>query len=205
MQILRLSKWHKLGNLNKFTHFSLTIRFSLIAAYMESPFERNEADAVRRNILMHALEVIAEKGMHDTRIQDIAEHAGFSQGYVYRCFRSKEHMLVRLLELAGMGGGGYRAICSRVARHRMAAHCGIGARHGMPIGHCHAALEAADGIGGLSAGAKGLCANACAIAGKARAAVAPFVAGSAKGRLRHRRGPEDAGGHILLRTARGGA
>lgn len=78
-------------------------RSQAIATSMERAFEANEPDVTRRNILLHALEVFAENGVHDARIQDIAEHAGFSQGYVYRYYRSKEHMLVRLLELAGQG------------------------------------------------------------------------------------------------------
>ena len=76
-----------------------------ICNHMEQAFEANEPNANRRNILLHALEVFARKGIQGARIQDIAERAGFSQGYVYRYFRSKEDIFARLVELAGIGAG----------------------------------------------------------------------------------------------------
>lgn len=83
----------------------MTSQCQIIVAYMEQAFEANEPDVNRRNILLHALDVFVQKGLRDARIQDIAEHAGFSQGYVYRYYRSKEHIFARLMELAGQGAG----------------------------------------------------------------------------------------------------
>ncbi len=76
-----------------------------ICEHMERAFATNEPNANRRNILLHALEVFVRKGIQGARIQDIAERAGFSQGYVYRYFRSKEDIFTRLVELAGIGAG----------------------------------------------------------------------------------------------------
>jgi AcrR family transcriptional regulator len=71
--------------------------------FMSDAFARNEPDENRRRILLQALDVFAAKGLRDARIQDIAQYAGFSQGYVYRYFPTKEHIFARLLELAGQG------------------------------------------------------------------------------------------------------
>ncbi len=49
--------------------------------------------ATRQRILDVAILVIAEKGLHDTRISDIAQRAGIAYGLVYHYFKNKEEIL----------------------------------------------------------------------------------------------------------------
>ena len=49
--------------------------------------------ATRQRILDVAILVIAEKGLHDTRISDIARQAGIAYGLVYHYFKNKEEIL----------------------------------------------------------------------------------------------------------------
>ena len=53
-----------------------------------------------RRILDAAIEVIAEKGFHNSRVSDIAERAGVADGTVYLYFRSKEQILMAALDSA---------------------------------------------------------------------------------------------------------
>lgn len=57
-------------------------------------------DQRRTQILHIATKVFAEKGFAGTKISDIAEAAGISQGLLYRYFANKEEMLGALLEEA---------------------------------------------------------------------------------------------------------
>ncbi|HEV8193879.1 MAG TPA: helix-turn-helix domain-containing protein [Ktedonobacterales bacterium] len=61
---------------------------------------RREAQAEwRRNQLLDtALRLFGEKGVENTSIKDIAEEAGIAQGLVYHYFRSKEDLLVEVLQ-----------------------------------------------------------------------------------------------------------
>lgn len=52
----------------------------------------------RKSIATAALDVIAEKGYHNTRIQDIAVRAGVGKGTVYEYFNSKEEILLEVFE-----------------------------------------------------------------------------------------------------------
>lgn len=45
-----------------------------------------------------ALKIFARKGLTDTRISDIAEEAGMSQGLIYRYFASKEEVFAEVFE-----------------------------------------------------------------------------------------------------------
>ncbi|MBV9072433.1 MAG: TetR/AcrR family transcriptional regulator [Acidobacteria bacterium] len=52
----------------------------------------------RRRILDAAIEVIAERGFHSSRVADIAERAGVADGTVYLYFKSKEQILMAALD-----------------------------------------------------------------------------------------------------------
>nr|BBH94717.1 TetR family transcriptional regulator [Thermogemmatispora argillosa] len=55
-------------------------------------------DERRRQILHVAAEIFARKGLGETRISDIAEASGISQGLIYRYFPSKEELFKALIE-----------------------------------------------------------------------------------------------------------
>ena len=69
-------------------------------------FEAGAGDPVRRKIIWHAVDVFSRKGYAGTKIKDIAASAGFSQGYVYSYYKSKEELFVKIVELASDGAGG---------------------------------------------------------------------------------------------------
>lgn len=53
----------------------------------------------RRNQLIDtALDVFAEKGMESATVKDLAEAAGVAQGLIYHYFRSKEELLLAVVE-----------------------------------------------------------------------------------------------------------
>jgi len=68
-------------------------------------FEELVADRAVRHILMHAIEVFSKKGYVGAKIKDIAASAGFSQGYVYTYFKSKEEIFIKIVELASISAG----------------------------------------------------------------------------------------------------
>ena len=55
-------------------------------------------DESRQHILDKAAEVFAKKGLANTKINDLAEAAGVSQGLLYRYFIDKEDIFIALLE-----------------------------------------------------------------------------------------------------------
>lgn len=57
-------------------------------------------DESRRHILDVAAKEFAKKGLADTKISDLAEAAGVSQGLLYRYFADKEEVFIALLEQA---------------------------------------------------------------------------------------------------------
>ena len=67
---------------------------------ISSHFESQVPDKTVRLILEHSLELFAHKGLHGTRISDIAAHAGFSQGFVYNYFKTKEDIFAKIVEVA---------------------------------------------------------------------------------------------------------
>lgn len=54
----------------------------------------------RQEILEAAAKVITDRGLAETRIQDIAEHCGVSPGLILYYFESKDRLLVEALTLA---------------------------------------------------------------------------------------------------------
>jgi AcrR family transcriptional regulator len=55
-------------------------------------------DESRQHILDKAAEVFASKGLANTKISDLAEAAGVSQGLLYRYFTDKDDLFIALLE-----------------------------------------------------------------------------------------------------------
>ncbi|MBP1991080.1 TetR/AcrR family transcriptional regulator [Paenibacillus eucommiae] len=68
-------------------------------------FEEMVPDQGARQIILHATEVFAKKGLVGTKIKDIAAKAGFSQGYIYNYFKSKDDIFTKIVELAAEGAG----------------------------------------------------------------------------------------------------
>jgi AcrR family transcriptional regulator len=60
-------------------------------------------DESRRHILDEAVKVFATKGVANTKISDLTEAAGVSQGLLYRYFTDKDDVFIALLERATDG------------------------------------------------------------------------------------------------------
>lgn len=52
----------------------------------------------RQEILQAAIEVLAERGFHKTKIRDIAQAAGVADGTIYLYFKNKDELLIQLFE-----------------------------------------------------------------------------------------------------------
>lgn len=68
-------------------------------------FEESVPDKGKRQILLNAIEIFAKKGLVGTKIKDIASKAGFSQGFVYNYFKSKDELFTKIVDLAADGAG----------------------------------------------------------------------------------------------------
>jgi AcrR family transcriptional regulator len=68
-------------------------------------------DESRQHILDKAAEVFAGRGLANTKISDLAESAGVSQGLLYRYFNDKDDVFVALLERAVNGVNDIAQIC----------------------------------------------------------------------------------------------
>ncbi|MBW7857427.1 MAG: TetR/AcrR family transcriptional regulator [Leptonema sp. (in: Bacteria)] len=68
----------------------------------ESPILKSVETRKRKNsqdrIFRSAVSVLAKKGYHNTRITDIAQHAGVAYGLVYHYFGSKQNILDVILD-----------------------------------------------------------------------------------------------------------
>jgi len=69
-----------------------------------SSFESQIKEPNVRKIIFSAMEVFSKKSVEATKIKDIAQHAGFSQGYIYNYFSSKEELFSKIVDLAAEGG-----------------------------------------------------------------------------------------------------
>lgn len=56
-----------------------------------------------RQIILNALDVFSRKGLNGAKISDIAEKAGFSQGFVYNYYKSKDEIFTHIVKLAAEG------------------------------------------------------------------------------------------------------
>ncbi|MHA6531500.1 TetR/AcrR family transcriptional regulator [Paenibacillus sp. BAC0078] len=83
----------------------MSVQSKLLEMRFIEGFERLAPDDATRQIITHAIEVFSKKGFAGTKIKDIALSAGFSQGYVYTYFKSKEEIFTKVVELASEGAG----------------------------------------------------------------------------------------------------
>ncbi|MBN2279693.1 MAG: TetR/AcrR family transcriptional regulator [Candidatus Marinimicrobia bacterium] len=57
-------------------------------------------DERKQQIFSSALKLFATRGLASTKIADIAQDAGFSQGLVYHYFKSKDDIFIQLIKMA---------------------------------------------------------------------------------------------------------
>ncbi len=58
-----------------------------------------EAKEAKRQLLIHAaIEMFAQKGFHDTKMQDIADFAGVGKGTLYEYFETKEELFLAVYD-----------------------------------------------------------------------------------------------------------
>jgi AcrR family transcriptional regulator len=62
-------------------------------------FKEQMAETRRRQILMGAAQVFAEKGFHKATTKEIAQAAGISEGTIYNYFENKRQVLIAMVEL----------------------------------------------------------------------------------------------------------
>ena len=62
-------------------------------------FKEQMAETRRRQILMGAAQVFAEKGFHKATTKEIAQAAGISEGTIYNYFKNKRQVLIAMVEL----------------------------------------------------------------------------------------------------------
>ena len=65
-----------------------------------APIEAARPSEKYQRILDAAIEVIAKKGFHNSRVSEIAEQAGVADGTIYLYFKSKEQILMTALDTA---------------------------------------------------------------------------------------------------------
>ena len=70
---------------------------------MEEGYLADVPNESRRRIIENAMQVFVRRGLSGTRISDIAEKAGFSQGFVYNHFKSKDDIFTEIARLAAEG------------------------------------------------------------------------------------------------------
>jgi len=59
---------------------------------------RKKDEEKRKNILVSATKVFAEKGFADTKIQDIANECGVAHGTIYLYFKSKDNLFMSIFQ-----------------------------------------------------------------------------------------------------------
>jgi AcrR family transcriptional regulator len=64
-----------------------------------APTRSERKEQTRRQLLQAALAVVAEKGFANASVTEIAERAGVTTGAIYSNFRSKEALLLELVDL----------------------------------------------------------------------------------------------------------
>jgi AcrR family transcriptional regulator len=66
---------------------------------ISTDFKEQRTEARRRQILMGAAQVFAEKGFHKATTKEIAQVAGVSEGTIYNYFNDKRELLLAMIEL----------------------------------------------------------------------------------------------------------
>ncbi len=70
---------------------------------MEQGFMEDVPNDSKRRIIENAFKVFIKRGFSGSRICDIAQQAGFSQGFVYNHFKSKDDIFTEITRLASIG------------------------------------------------------------------------------------------------------
>ena len=70
---------------------------------MDEGFRSDITNEPKRRIIENAMRVFARRGLSGARISDIAKEAGFSQGFVYNHFASKDDVFTEISRLAAEG------------------------------------------------------------------------------------------------------
>lgn len=80
---------------------------SQAAAPAAKPARSARKERTRRQLLQAAMELVAEKGFASVSVMEISERAGLSTGAIYSNFRSKEALLLELIDwrMAELVGG----------------------------------------------------------------------------------------------------
>src|SRR5207247_9916699 len=77
-------------------------------------------EARRAEILDAAWRCLADKGYHQTTMQDVCEESGLSYGAIYRYFASKEDILIAIFERIAEVSRGIVEQATQTADHRNA-------------------------------------------------------------------------------------
>lgn len=85
--------------------YAMSIQSEKLEKKFIEEFEKMVPDKGNRHIIMNAIEVFAKKGLVGAKIKDISEKAGFSQGFVYNYFKSKDDIFTKIVDLALEGAG----------------------------------------------------------------------------------------------------
>ena len=70
---------------------------------MEEGFRTDMSEEPKRRIIENAMRVFVRRGLSGARISDIAREAGFSQGFVYNHFKSKDEVFTEISRMAAEG------------------------------------------------------------------------------------------------------
>ena len=70
---------------------------------MEEGFHSDIPSESKRRIIINSMTVFSKKGLTAARISDIAKEAGFSQGFVYNHYKSKDDIFIDISNLAASG------------------------------------------------------------------------------------------------------
>lgn len=83
----------------------MSVQSELLEKKFMGTFESMVPDGGTRKILLTAIEVFSKKGLSAAKIRDIAQKAGFSLGFVYNYFKSKDDIFTKIVDLAVEGAG----------------------------------------------------------------------------------------------------
>ncbi|NLO38274.1 MAG: TetR/AcrR family transcriptional regulator [Ruminiclostridium sp.] len=83
----------------------MSVQSQMLNQKILESFEAAFPDKGTAKILVTALEVFSRKGLVAAKIKDIAQTAGFSQGFVYNYFPSKDDIFIRLVDIASECAG----------------------------------------------------------------------------------------------------
>lgn len=83
----------------------MSLQSELLNDKILEEFEDLIPDKGTRQILISALDVFAKKGLAAAKVRDIAANAGFSQGFIYNYFKSKDDIFTMLVDISSECAG----------------------------------------------------------------------------------------------------